>query len=63
MPCMKEEDPRVACSLNFPMKDSGIRDRLCDELDDTTGLLDLLLGLLADVAGADDEGNVGETAL
>ena len=37
--------------------------RLCDELDDTTGLLDLLLGLGAEVAGADDNGDGGETAL
>jgi hypothetical protein len=37
--------------------------RLCDELDDTTGLLDLLLGLGAEVAGADDNGDSGETAL
>ena len=36
---------------------------LCDELDDTAGLLDLLLGLGRDVAGADDDGDSGETAL
>lgn len=36
---------------------------LSDELDDTTGLLDLALGLGADVAGLDDDGDVGEAAL
>lgn len=37
--------------------------KLCDQLDDTTSLSDLLLGELADPAGTDDEGNFGETAL
>jgi hypothetical protein len=37
--------------------------RLCDELDNTTSLLDLLLGLGRDVAGADDDRDGGETAL
>lgn len=37
--------------------------RLCDQLNDTTGLLDLLLGIAAEVAGTDDEGDLGETAL
>lgn len=37
--------------------------RLCDELDDTAGSNDLLLSLLGDVAGADDDGNLGEAAL
>ena len=37
--------------------------RLCDELNDTTGLLDLLLSITAEVAGAHNEGNLGETAL
>lgn len=37
--------------------------RLCDQLNDTTGLLDLLLGITAEVAGTDDEGDLGETAL
>lgn len=37
--------------------------RLCDELDNTTSLLDLLLGLGADIAGADDDGDGGKTAL
>lgn len=36
---------------------------LCDELDDTTVLLDLALSLLADISGLDDHGDVGETAL
>ena len=37
--------------------------RLCDELDNTTGLLDLLLGLSGEVASADDDGDLRETAL
>lgn len=37
--------------------------RLCDELDDTTGLLDLALGILGEVTGADDDGDLGETTL
>ena len=37
--------------------------RLCDQLNDTTSLLDLLLGITAEVAGTDDEGDLGETAL
>lgn len=36
---------------------------LCDELDDTTGLGDLLLGELADPASTDNQGDFGETAL
>lgn len=36
---------------------------LSDELDDTTGLGDLRLGQLADVAGADDQGSLGQLAL
>jgi hypothetical protein len=37
--------------------------RLCDELDDTTGLLDLALGVLGEVAGADNEGNLRDATL
>lgn len=37
--------------------------RLCDELNNTTGGLDLLLGVTADVAGTDNDGDLGETAL
>jgi hypothetical protein len=37
--------------------------RLCDELDNTTSLLDLALGILGEVTGADDEGNLRETTL
>lgn len=37
--------------------------RLCDQLNDTTGLLDLLLGITAEVTGADNDGDLGETAL
>lgn len=37
--------------------------RLCDQLADTTGLLDLLLGVAGEVTGTDDDGDLGETAL
>lgn len=37
--------------------------RLCDELDNTAGLLDLALGVLGEVAGADDEGNLRDATL
>ena len=37
--------------------------RLGDELDDTASLLDLALGVLGEVAGADDEWNLWDTAL
>lgn len=37
--------------------------RLSDELNDTTGLLDLLLSKAADSAGADDQRDLRETAL
>jgi hypothetical protein len=36
---------------------------LTDELDDSTGLLDLLLSESRDVAGLDDNGNLGKTSL
>jgi len=39
------------------------RRRLCDELDDTTSLLDLPLGVLGEVTGADDEGDFWDAAL
>lgn len=38
-------------------------DNLSNELNDTTGLLDLTLSFLADVAGLDDDGDFRETAL
>ena len=37
--------------------------RLCDELNNTTGLGDLLLSQTADPAGANDDGDLGEAAL
>lgn len=37
--------------------------RLGDELDDTAGLLDLALGVLGEVAGADNDGALGDAAL
>jgi len=42
---------------------SSSASRLCDELDNTTGLLDLALGVLGEVAGADDEGNLRDATL
>lgn len=36
---------------------------LCDELDNTTSLLDLPLGVLGEVSGADDERDLGDAAL
>lgn len=36
---------------------------LCNELDNTTGLLDLSLGVFGEVAGADDERDLGDAAL
>jgi hypothetical protein len=36
---------------------------LCDELADTTSLLDLALSVLAEVAGADDDRALGDAAL
>lgn len=42
---------------------SRIQAHLCDELNNTTSLLDLLLGLCRDVAGADDNGDSRKTAL
>lgn len=37
--------------------------RLGDELNNATGIRDLLLGLLADVSCADDDGGLGQAAL
>lgn len=37
--------------------------RLCDELDNTAGLLDLALGVLGEVAGTDNDGHLGDAAL
>lgn len=50
-------------STVFSFHQSSQATSLCDELDNTTGLLDLALGLSRDVAGADDDGDLGETAL
>ena len=36
---------------------------LCDELDNTTGLLDLSLGVLAEVSGTDDDRDLWDTTL
>ena len=39
------------------------RRRLCDELDDTTSLLDLPLGVLGEVSGADDQWDLRDATL
>lgn len=50
-----------ACKCNVPaQKPLGY---LCDELNDTASLLDLALGVLAEVAGADNERDGWETTL
>ena len=51
--------------MSTPHADTSARriERLCDELDNTTGLLDLALGVLAEVARADDERDLGDAAL
>jgi hypothetical protein len=36
---------------------------LSNQLNNTTGLLDLLLSVPADVSGADNDGDLGDTAL
>lgn len=57
------------CSLlpfpSAPFRNSvtSLRTRLCHKLNDTTGLGDLLLGQLADVSCADNDGGLGQTAL
>lgn len=45
------------------LKENTENQRLCDQLNNTTSLLDLLLGITAEVAGTDDDGDLGETAL
>ena len=48
----------------FPFQQSSSQaTSLCDELDNTTGLLDLALGVLADVSGANDQWDLGDSAL
>ena len=53
----------LSISFQTPYSHSYHSRHLCDELDNTTSLLDLLLGLGADVAGTNDDGNGRETAL
>lgn len=38
-------------------------EHLCNELDNTTSLLDLALGILGEVSGADDERDLWDTTL
>lgn len=45
------------------LQNKSLNQRLCDQLNNTTSLLDLLLGITAEVAGTDDDGDLGETAL
>lgn len=58
-------DPKTLsfCVIRDAMSCTSCCNCLCDELDDTTSLLDLLLSLGADVAGADDNGDGRETTL
>lgn len=50
--------------LPTPRRQSSIlRNRLCDELNNTTGLGNLLLGELGEPAGADDDWDLWKTAL
>lgn len=64
-PCWRTNTARASnCPYSpaFP-RNFSTNQRLCDELNNTTGGLDLLLGVTADVAGTDDDGDLGETAL
>jgi hypothetical protein len=58
-------DPKTLsfCVIRDAISCTSCWDCLCDELDNTTSLLDLLLSLGADVTGADDDGDSRETAL
>lgn len=49
--------------LPCPFMISLLSIRLGDELNNATGIRDLLLGLLADVSCADDDGGLGQAAL
>lgn len=46
-----------------PSPEISTNQRLCDELNNTTDGLDLLLGVTADVAGTDDDGDLRKAAL
>lgn len=46
-----------------PVQQSHAVHRLSDQLSDTTRLLDLLLSIAAEVSGANDDGDLGDTAL
>jgi hypothetical protein len=54
--CRKEKNPSTAI-------DADVENRLCDELDNTAGLSNLLLRQLADPSRLDDDGDFGKTAL
>ena len=58
-------DPKTLsfCVIRDAISCTSCCNCLCDELDNTTSLLDLLLSLGTDVAGADDNGDSRETAL
>jgi len=71
--CIRYEAPSSATTLTTGICEPCIQTqitchthcdrRLCDELNNTTSLFDLLLGLGTDVAGADDDGDLGQTTL
>lgn len=49
--------------IHPPSPNKTPNQRLCDQLNNTTSLLDLLLGITAEVTSTDDDGNLGKTAL
>ena len=53
----------VSISLSHALPALAMFQSLCDELYNTAGLFDLLLGVLGEVARAHEEGNVGKTTL
>lgn len=53
----------VIAPIHLTPPDKSLNQRLCDQLNNTTSLLDLLLGIAAEVAGTDDDGNLREAAL
>lgn len=54
----------VPCSHSrTPCQPAFLLPLLCHQLDDTTSLCDFALGILADISGAHDEGNIGASSL
>ena len=64
--CVYSSVPQCAVAtcrpFALPSHHSDVVMRLGDELNDTTGLLDLALSVLGEVAGADDDGALGDAA-